>query len=250
MSGYLTALLLALMPAAGNFGGGVLAETVRVSQRTLSFALHGAAGIILAVVGIELMPEALEADPPWVILLAFLAGGGFAVLVDVLLDLVRTRTGAGAETVGEGENEGGPWGIFFGVAVDLFSDGVMIGTGSLIDPALGLLLALGQVPADIPEGFATIATFKAQGVPRTRRLLLSASFTLPILLGTTIGYWAVRGAPEVVKLALLAFTAGILLTVAIEEIVTEAHQEEDARAASLFLVGGFALFALIGVYFE
>ena len=29
--------------------------------------------------------------------------------------------------------------------------GVIIGTGSIINPALGLLLALGQVPADIPE---------------------------------------------------------------------------------------------------
>ncbi len=187
MSGYLTALLLALMPAAGNFGGGVLAETVRVSQRTLSFALHGAAGIILAVVGIELMPAALQADPPWVILLAFLAGGGFAVLVDIILDVVRTRASGAAASIGEGNTERGPWGIFFGVAVDLFSDGIMIGTGSLIDPTLGLLLALGQVPADIPEGFATIATFKAQGVSRPKRLLLSASFALPILLGTTIG---------------------------------------------------------------
>jgi ZIP family zinc transporter len=126
----------------------------------------------------------------------------------------------------------------------------MIGTGSIIDPAFGLLLAMGQVPADIPEGFATIATFKAQGIPRAKRVLLSASFALPILLGTTLGYWAVRGQPEVVKFSLLAFTAGILLTVVIEEIVTEAHEQEDARWASMFLVGGFALFALITVYFE
>lgn len=243
MSGYLSAMALALMPAIANFGGGVLAETFRVSARTLSFALHAAAGIILAVVGLELMPEALEANPPWIILLAFLGGGAFAVLIDGLLDLVRARTPGG-------ECEGSPWGIYFGVSVDLFSDGIMIGTGSLIDPSLGMLLALGQVPADIPEGFATIATFKAQGVSRSRRLLLSASFALPILLGTTLGYWAGRGQPDVVKLGLLAFTAGILLTVAVEEIVTEAHQEDDARWASMFLVGGFALFALIGIYFE
>ena len=239
-------LLLALMPAAGNFGGGLLAEFLRVSQRTLSFALHAAAGILFAVVGIELMPEALEGAPPWVMLLAFMLGGIAAVGIDSALDLVQTRAKcrAGADV------EAGPWGIYFGVSVDLFSDGVIIGTGSVIDPALGLLLALGQVPADIPEGFATIATFKNKGVPRAKRILLSASFALPILTGATLGYWAVRGQPEWVKLGLLAFTAGILLTVAVEEIVTEAHAEEDSRWASLFLIGGFALFALLSAYFE
>ena len=52
------------------------------------------------------------------------------------------------------------------------------------------------------------------------------------------------------KLGLLAFTAGILLTVAVEEIVVEAHEEEDSRWASLFMVGGFALFALLASHFE
>ncbi|MDP8922112.1 MAG: hypothetical protein M3O34_04460 [Chloroflexota bacterium] len=69
------------------------------------------------------------------------------------------------------------------------------------------------------------------------------------MLGTTIGYWGVRGQPEIVKLSLLAFTAGILATVVVEEMVPEAHKEEDARLAALVFVGGFALFALIATYF-
>ncbi len=58
MSGYLLVLGLAALPAAGNFAGGVLAEVFRVSERALSLALHLAAGIVLAVVGLELMPSA------------------------------------------------------------------------------------------------------------------------------------------------------------------------------------------------
>ncbi len=243
MNDYLAALTLAALPAAGNFLGGVLSEAVRVTRRTLGLALHAAAGIVLAVVGIELMPEALAADHPWVVLLAFVAGGGFFIAIDHAIGLVKTRFGTTSTSAA-------PWTIYFGVAVDLFSDGVMIGTGSTIALSLALLLALGQVQADIPEGFATIATFKQQNVPRRLRLLLAASLTIPIFLGTTIGYWAVRDQPEIVKLALLAFTAGILLTVVIEEIVPEAHEDGEARFAALLLVGGFALFALISTYVE
>ena len=124
----------------------------------------------------------------------------------------------------------------------------MIGVGSTVSLGLGLLLALGQVPADIPEGFATIATFKSKGVPRRIRLLLSLSFAFPILLGVTVGYFLVRGRPAIVKFGLLAFTAGILLTVAVEEIIPEAHRGGEARLAAVALVGGFALFTLISVY--
>lgn len=61
MSDFLTVMGLAALPAAANFLGGGLAEVFRVSGRVLSLALHLAAGIVLAVVGLELMPEALQA---------------------------------------------------------------------------------------------------------------------------------------------------------------------------------------------
>lgn len=80
----------------------------------------------------------------------------------------------------------------------------MIGAGSTISIGLGFLLALGQVSADMPEGFAAIATFKQEEGSRYKRLLLAASFALPVLLGATIGYWVVRGAPEVFKLLYLS----------------------------------------------
>ena len=38
----------------------MLAEWLRPSQRTLNRALHAAAGIIIAVIAVEVMPEALE----------------------------------------------------------------------------------------------------------------------------------------------------------------------------------------------
>ncbi len=115
-------------------------------------------------------------------------------------------------------------------------------------PVYGLL-ALGQVPADIPDEFATIATFKDRRIPRARRLLLATSFGVPILLGAALGFFGVRSRPEIVKLSLLAFTAGILLSVAVEEMIPEAYEAGEPRFAPLALVGGFAIFALISAYF-
>ncbi|MAS35500.1 MAG: ZIP family zinc transporter [Anaerolineaceae bacterium] len=249
MNDYLTVLGLSMLPALGNFVGGLLVEVFRYSTRTLSLALYAAAGIVLAVIGMELMPQALEAELPWLMILLFAIGAAFSILVDRGIEHFHRRlTGEDSDTA--------PVMIFLGAAIDLFTDGLIIGTGLTIARELGLLLALAQTPSDIPEGFATIATFKQQGMSRPKRILLSASFVLPVLLGATIGYWAVRSQPAMVKLAVLAFTAGILLRVAIDEIIVQARKyrsnqetEEDAGGA-LALMAGFALFALIDAYFE
>jgi ZIP family zinc transporter len=242
MSEFLTVLALAMLPALANFAGGGLAEIFRVSGRALSLALHLAAGIVLAVVGLELMPEALKATPAWVPLLAFVAGGAMFVGLDRLVGIVQGRFGGG------GDDEKSAYAIFGGVSMDLFSDGVMIGTATVVNPALGLLLALGQMPADLPEGFAAVATLRNAGVPRRRRLLLSAGFTVPILVGAALGYLALRSAPEVLTLSVLALTGGALTAVVVEEMVSEAHEGDTSRLGPVFLTAGFALFAAVSVY--
>lgn len=241
MHDYAVALALATLPALGNFAGGLVAEAFDVSRRTLSLALHAAVGVLLAVVGLELMPEALDVDAPWIPVGAFLVGGVFFLAADRAIHFVEARFEAD-------EAAAAPWLVFFGVSLDLFSDGVMIGAGATISSALGLLLALAQVSADIPEGFATIAGFKRQGVDRRRRLAISGAFALPIFAGATIGFWAARGGPELLKVSLLAFTAGVLIAVVVEEIAPQAHRGTESQLAALVLVGGFALFALVSAY--
>lgn len=195
------------------------------------------------MVAVEIMPRALGVEPSWAVIVAFVGGGAFYVLADYGVQRLRQRFASG--------DSGGSWVIFFGVSVDLFADGVLIGTGSTIAPALGLLLAIAQVPADLPEGFASIASFRRTGTPRRTRLALSATFALPILIGATIGFFAMRDAPDLYRLVLLTFTAGILTTLVIEELVPEAHEaleQEQERLAPLVFSAGFALFALLSTY--
>jgi ZIP family zinc transporter len=173
---YLAVLALAMMPAVGNFVGALAAEVAHVSQRTLSVALHLAAGVVVTIVGVKLMPEVLRARTPWALVVAFLAGGAFSIGVDAVIDWLQERLAPGTGTRG-------PSMIYFAVVVDLFSDGLMIGAAATISLGLGFLLALGQVSADLPEGFVPLAGFKRPVPSRARRLGISASFVVPALLG-------------------------------------------------------------------
>ncbi|MGD8464257.1 MAG: hypothetical protein PVI09_10375 [Anaerolineae bacterium] len=163
---------LALLPAVGNFSGGLLAEWLKPSQHVLNLALHAATGIILAVVAVEVMPAALQGTPAWLLALAFLAGGSAHLLIETGIEHWQERKSAGAGT--------GAWMVYVAVASDLVGDGLLIGAATAVTSQLGFVLALGQVLADIPEGFAVLANFRAKGMERFERLLISASFAVPV----------------------------------------------------------------------
>lgn len=238
MNEFWTVLGLALLPALGNFSGGVIAEFFPTSRRNLNRALHAAAGIVIAIVAVELMPEALEAASAWVIALAFALGGLAYIGLETVVDRMQEEAKASGRT--------GMWMVYVAVATDLFSDGLMIGAGSAVSSALALTLALGQVLADVPEGFATVSNFKDKDVPRAKRLLLAASFALPVLLAAVLAFFLLRGQDEALKMGALVFTAGLLTVAAIEDMISEAHEAaEDTRGSILAFVGGFVLFTLV-----
>lgn len=99
------------------------------------------------------------------------------------------------------------------------------------------LLPSGQVFVSALGRCSRPGAFSCSPHPRDRRNRQDSSDphrrlqrppSLPILLGATLGYWAVRAAPPVYK----------------------AHKanEKDSRPATSLLVGGFALFSLLSAY--
>jgi ZIP family zinc transporter len=101
---------------------------------------------------------------------------------------------------------------------------------------------------NIPEAFATISLFKSLSLDRRYRALLSVAFILPVLAGTVAGYWLINGQPIIVKYLILAFTAGVLMTLVVEEIIPLAHKDGEARLAALQFIFGFALLTFISTY--
>ena len=64
-----------------------------------------------------------------------------------------------------------------------------------------------------------------------------------------LGFLALRDAPELVTLSVLALTGGALVAVVVEEMVGEAHEGDTSLLGPVFLTSGFALFAGVSVYF-
>lgn len=235
---FLQVIALALLPALGNFAGGLVAEWIEPSRRWLNRALHAAAGIVLAVIAVEVMPEALRVAPAWLLAISFVAGGVAYLALEAVVDGWQRRR---ADSAGKGA-----WMVYLAVATDLLGDGLLIGAGSAVSMKLALVLAAGQVMADVPEGFAVIANFRAKGVGRAKRLWLSASFAVPVVGAAVAAYFMLREQSQVVKMAAVVFVAGLFILGAMEDMLREAHEaDDDSRWSAMSLLLGFALYLLV-----
>ncbi len=231
---------LASLPCLGILLGALLAEVFDLSRSLLGLALHFAEGAMLAVVGVELMPRALGVEPPWVLIVAFLTGGGTFLLIERAVQWAqRKRKRSGSDS--------GPWMIYVGTVIDYLTDGIMIGAGVTIAAQLGLVLGLGQAVANAPLAFTAMATLKARST-RRGRAMLTGLFVTVLFAGAAVGYWGLRGLPEALRLAVLAFGSGILVLVVVEEITPRADQHGSTHGSALCVLSGFALFALASLY--
>jgi ZIP family zinc transporter len=237
-NGLVQVIGLALLPALGNLSGGVLAEWLRSSRHTLNLALHAATGIIFAVVAVKVMLAAPQETPAWLLALAFLAGGGAYLLVEAGIERWQQDKSMAAGA--------GAWMVYVAIAADVVGDGLLIGAATAVTSQLGPALALGQILADIPEGFAVVANFRDKGLGRARRLLISASFVVPVIGAAVLAYLALRGQGETIKMAALVFVAGLYTLAAVEDMMAEAHESaEDSRWSAISFLVGFALFLVV-----
>lgn len=117
--------------------------------------MHAAARIVIAIAAIEVFPEALDSVSRGTVGVALAIGGLGYLGAQVLVEK-------------RAEGSGRMWMIFLAVTTDHFGDDLLIGAGTTVSANLGITLAIGQIMANIPEGFASLSTFQANDTPPPR----------------------------------------------------------------------------------
>ncbi|MCW8195795.1 hypothetical protein F6455_13455 [Proteobacteria bacterium 005FR1] len=233
---------IALLPSAGMLIGALTAHWTRLSGSVMGAVLHGAAGVAVAVVSVELMPRILDDIAPWQLVAGFVLGAAASVAMMKGVNRVAGNLAAGKAKDGIGN-------VYLPVAVDLFGDGLMIGIGSAVSGGLGFMLALSQVVANIPGGFAATAHMRDKGVSAAARWSAIGSLVVPVFVGAGLGFWLLRGQSAPVQNAALSFVVGMLLLATIEDLVPEADEPQaDRSVTTAAFATGFIFFALIALY--
>ena len=229
----------ALLPAGGNVIGALLAELARPPRWVIGAALHGAAGIAIALIAMDLMPRILSDLSVLQMLPAFFAGAlASLALAYSIRTFYRQQKRAVSALM-----------VYVAVGSDVFADGLVTGAGSASALNLGLFLAASQLVANIPGGYAANANLHAYVRSRLVRLATGALLTAPVFLSTAAGYLLLREASPAAQSAALAFVVGLLLLTTIEDLVAEGDAPNPPRwSSTLAFTFGFIGLAVFSTW--
>ncbi|MEU3346544.1 ZIP family metal transporter [Streptomyces sp. NPDC006700] len=238
---------MAVFVALGAFlmtlAGGWTAQRV-TDRRHLVLGLAG--GLMLGVVGLDLLPEALHSAGREVFgvpaaLLLFVAGFLVAHLVERLL-AARQAAHGGAERHNHRAPEVGLTAAAAMVGHSAM-DGVAIGAAFQVDHGMGVAVALAVIAHDFADGFNTFTITSLYGNARRKAVAMLVADALAPIAGAaattlvTIPEWFLGG--------YLGLFGGALLYLAAAEILPEAHHEHPARSTLLCTVAGVAFIWMV-----
>ena len=134
------------------------------------------------------------------------------------------------------------------IAIHNFPEGIAAGIGfGSGNTAEALTVAGGIALQNIPEGMVVIAPMLAAGISRKRTLLIALSTGLIEVVGTLVGYLAVRISTVILPFA-LAFAGGTMLYIISDEMIPETHSHGCERGATYALLVGFCLMLAVDFY--
>ncbi len=261
-TGQQTALWLILVAVgAGVVGtglGGLIGLLFKSSSnKIISCVLNFAAGVMIAVVFFELIPEAEEmtGNKMYITILCVALSAAVTFALSVMLDKFNKRIDANihCKNIGKEVQLGeerktisarvklARAGIImvFAIALHNFPEGMAIGsTGAVPENfSKAILIAVLLALHNIPEGMAITVPLVTGGMRRGKALFLTVTAGAVTLLGTIFGY-ALGGISPTITAICLATAGGAMLYVTFAEIIPEAMIIHGGKSTALTLLLG------------
>lgn len=134
-----------------------------------------------------------------------------------------------------------PEGLSVGVAYGAVGSG--LANASM---ASAISLTLGIALQNFPEGSALAMPIRANGNSRWRAFNLGQASALVEIVGAILGAWLVTQMTVILPYA-LAFAAGAMIFVCVEELIPESQSNGNEDLATLALIAGFAVMMVLDV---
>lgn len=228
-----------------------------MNRKVLNGMLGFTGGVMVAASYWSLLAPAIEMSEGegfakvWPSVVGFILGAGFLFLLDKLLPHLHIN-------FKEKEGIKTPWqrttlmvlaitlhNIPEGLAVGVLFGGVAAGIPEAT-VAGAVILAIGIGLQNFPEGIAVAIPLKRMGMSRRKSFLYGQSSALVEPIAGVLGAVAVSFFTPILPYA-LAFAAGAMIFVVVEEVIPETQQDGHSDIATLGFMGGFVVMMTLDV---
>ena len=226
-----TTILGLFFGTMGTTIGGILGCTIKSkSNKFLSFILSFAAGLMMAVICFDLIPEALEISKLSQSIIGILLGIVIMIFCDFIVDNKISKK------VKKQEKEISllKTGIIvsIGLAIHNIPEGLAIGSGFDASIKLGYSLAIAICFHDIPEGMSMAIPMKNGGMKIYKIMFYVILSGLATGIGTLIGVIIGKISEQIISLC-LSFAAGAMLYIVSGELIPESNRLYKGRMSAI-----------------
>jgi len=251
MPGWLQAAGWGVLCASGLLIGAAGGYYTALQHTSIARAMTFAAGVLLAVVAVDLVINARgAASLPWTVMGLLCGAAGFSS-VNWLLShrgaQHRKRCGECVQQPEEAQQPGSGLAIAAGTFLDGVPEGVVLGLSVLHHgaPSLGAVAAF--FLANIPEALSSSAGMRRAGRSARSVLGMWTGITLMIGIAAAVAALLLRGTGPAVRGTAEAFAAGAILALVSETIIPEAFHGSPQFNGLLVVVGFVALLILLAL---
>ena len=228
-----TWVLLIVAATAGSLFsliGGMLLLSKRISVDTVQrIAIPFAAGAMLSVALLDLLPESIEASSSLSLtMVAVLTGFVLFFILERFLSWFHHHHEHGVHTKKRRNIRSL---VVTGDVIHNAIDGMVIGAAFLADPFLGLVTTVAIAAHEIPQEIGDFGVLLALGMRRRNVLLVNiVSALVTVLVAALVFGFGGLFAP--IEPFILALTAGMFLYIAASDLVPTIHAEPSTRVAN------------------
>ena len=226
--------LIVVIAFVGPVIGSMIGVMRRPSFGYVCCMLCFAAGVMLAISFMELIPESIHLSSIPGSVLGLLTGS----LVMYGLDRLLPHLHPSLCSQEQGCNlQRSSLYLIIGIFLHNFPEGMAIASGAVANIKASIIIALAIAIHNIPEGICTSASYFHASEKRSLAFLLSCSTAVPILVGFFVARYVFENISAHVVGFLIAATAGLMIYITVDELIPNSCAGESHNTIFAFITG-------------
>ncbi len=216
--------LILAISIAGPVIGSLIGIIRRPSTQFMYNMLSFAAGVMLAISFLQLIPTSISLSSTWLSIFGIIIGALVMFIFDKLVPHIHPEMNA--QEQGSHLRKTALY-LLLGISLHNFPEGMAIAIGEVTGFKTMLAVAIAIAVHDIPEGICTSAPYYLLTKKRLKSFLLSAATVIPTILGFFFAHALFKSISHTIVGIILAATAGIMIYISADELIPTACNKND-----------------------
>jgi ZIP family zinc transporter len=227
-------VLIVIISALGPIIGSAIGVLRKPSFGYICNMLCFAAGVMLAISFLNLIPESIHLSSVSVCMLGLVCGSMVMYGLDRIIPHIHPQLCA--QEQGCNLQRTSIY-LLMGIFLHNFPEGMAIAIGSVTDTKISLAIALAIAIHNVPEGICTSAPYYHTTGARLKSFLLSSATAGPIIIGYVLARYLFTSIPLQVVGFIIGSTAGLMIYITADELIPQSCAGTNHQTIFSLIVG-------------